>query len=270
VRILIFILFIFSSIVYSQQTSDTLQQLRKHFETFQYSDVIKLSNKILQSREEYTLSEQIDILRMKAISHYSLTDDDAARKSFIEIVKLDSTYQMDVSRTSPKIITFYNETRRNYLDQYQGNQPQILVRVDTIYVPIESTIYVQNDIVTNSFYRSIILPGWGHLYSGNKTKGTLLSLVSSVAAIASAYFIIDTNNKERDYLNERGRISIERRYQDYNNSYRMRNISIASYLIVWLYSQFDLFFFNPIPNSNLIISPNEINEDVSLKITFQL
>ncbi len=50
--------------------------------------------------------------------------------------------------------------------------------------------------------------------------------------------------KEKDYLIEIDPSLIQIKYDSYNKSYKIRNVLIISYLVIWIYSQLDLFFFN--------------------------
>ena len=52
-------------------------------------------------------------------------------------------------------------------------------------------------------------------------------------------------------MNESNKLLIQQKYDDYNKSYKIRNVLIISYAVVWLYSQIDLLFFsNGEQNSN--------------------
>ena len=101
--------------------------------------------------------------------------------------------------------------------------------------------------------RSLILPGWGHFYSSDDTKGYILSSLSAVTLGVMIYSIFDTQTKENEYLAETTPLLIQEKYGQYNSSYKTRNILIASYALLWMYSQIDLLYFSA-NNSSLRIS----------------
>ncbi|MEK6553091.1 MAG: hypothetical protein AABZ54_06545, partial [Bacteroidota bacterium] len=43
---------------------------------------------------------------------------------------------------------------------------------------------------------------------------------------------------------ESNKLLIQQKYDDYNKSYKIRNVLIISYAVIWLYSQIDLLFFS--------------------------
>jgi TM2 domain-containing membrane protein YozV len=92
--------------------------------------------------------------------------------------------------------------------------------------------------------RSLIFPGWGQLYNNNKLKGWILTSLGAITISSAVYFIIDSNNKQKKYLNDVNLSTIQNNYNEYNTSYKLKNISIISFIAVWVYSQIDILFFS--------------------------
>jgi hypothetical protein len=188
--------------------------------------------------------ELIEIYRMKGISHYALLDDSEARLSFIEILRIDSSYTLDPSSTSPKIITFFNEVKAEYLASIKGKEKHIVVtKYDTVYVTeiVRDSLAEYN--LKNAIVRSVFFPGTGHLYLKSDIKSWVLTLLSAATMGTGIYYIIDTNRKEKIYLEERDPNEVAEKYNDYNFSFRMRNLAFISFAALWIYSQLDLLFF---------------------------
>jgi len=97
----------------------------------------------------------------------------------------------------------------------------------------------------------------GHLYNGTTTKGWILTSLSALSLTSIVYFVIDSNKKEKEYLQEHNRNLIEDKYDSYNFSNRMKNVSFGTFAAVWLYTQFDLLFFT---------GNDETSEDVNLPL----
>jgi TM2 domain-containing membrane protein YozV len=221
---------------------DSLLLMQKKFEQFKYGDVISIANKLLLRKTPFIKKEILEIYKMKGISHYSLSEDDAAKKSFIEILRADSSYTLDSTKVSPKIISFFRQVKNDYIQQQKEIESRTVVRIDTIYVPKIEYDYEHEAKLKGAVARSLIIPGLGQLYRGEYVKGVILTVLSSASIISSLYYIIDSNKKEKAYLVETNSDLIESKYSEYNSSYKKRNISLISFGILWLYSQIDILF----------------------------
>ena len=240
--------------------ADSLALMETKFDHFQYGDVISMANKLLLGITPFSKEDLLDIYTKKGISHYSLSEDDAARKSFIEILRIDSSYSLDSSKVSPKIITFFKQVKNDYLKQEAEIESRTVVRFDTVYVPKVAYDYEHESRLKNALVRSIIIPGLGQMYKEEYFKGVVLTVLSSVSLISSIYYIADTNTKEKAYLVETNSNLIESKYNEYNSAYKKRNISVISFGILWLYSQIDLLFLSDdTKEGNDIIQNSSLN-----------
>lgn len=245
----------------SVEVQDSLSLLQKKFDLFKYGDVITIANKLLLKKAPFTKKEIIDIYKMKGISHYSLSEDDAAKKSLIEILRIDTSFSLDSTKISPKIIAFFKQVQNDYIQQQKDIEARTVVRIDTVYVPKVEYDFEHESRLKGAIARSLIIPGLGQLYNQDNFKGIVLTLFSSTALISSIYYIIDSNKKEKAYLVETNKNLIESKYSDYNSSYKKRNISLISFGILWIYSQVDLLFLSHDENKN-----NTILKSSSIKV----
>ena len=240
---IIFIL-LFCLQAFPQETSDSLSTIKKSFDNFEYSKVITIANNLLKERKELTKNQIIDIYRMKGISSFSLLQQDSAKDSFLEILKIDSSYTMDSAKTSPKIISFFNKIKMKFKQTMSEMEKQHLsAKPDTVFIKKLVPDLKREQNLKSALLRSIALPGLGHLYLGRKTKGWILSGLGGASLASMIYFIIDSNKKETAYLNTTNAAAFNSRYNNYNTSYHLRNYSIVAFAAVWLYSQIDLLFF---------------------------
>lgn len=264
IKIIAVIVLLFCSIVPAQQLS--LDEIRNNYRSFNYSKVIELSQPLLSSN---TLAKEeiIELQTMNAVSYYSLNDESSARKSFIEILKLDSNYSLDPAFISPKIITLFENTKKDFNQIYIEKQENInddKRNEDNTGKPI------QNHSANNSYLlQSIILPGWGHLSRGKNTKGVIIGAASLAALGSMIYYAVDASDKEKQYLNETVPVLIQQKYNSYNSSYKTRNTLIAAYAAIWLFTQLDLLVFDTDYNStDFNISP-QINQQNNLSLSLQ-
>ena len=242
---LLILIWLFSIIVlFPQDKKEAIQDLTYKFRNFEYQQVIGNADTLLEEKERFSNPELIEIYTMKGISHYALLDDSKARLSFIEILKIDTSYTLDPSNTSPKIISFFSEVKNEYLASIEGKEEQIFItKYDTVFIPVTHRDTISENNFKQAIIRSVFIPGTGHLYLQSNFKSWLLTFLSAASVGTGIYFIIDSNKRERIYLQETNPNEVTERYNDYNFSYRMRNLAFISFAALWIYSQLDLLFF---------------------------
>jgi len=263
---------IFSSQAFAQQNGDSLNVLRNQFEAFRYGEVVKTGEKMLVHKKLFNKEQLVEIYRLIGVSEFSLMNDTAAKNNFMQILKINSLYSLDSVKTSPKIIAFFNQIKEEYNKQFIKEGKNKIIKTDTVY--ITKKVPIETNVVDIKPYiiRSLIFPGWGQLYyNKNDAKGWVLTSLGAVSLVSSVYFIIDSNKKQKTYLNDVNPLTIQSDYNKYNTSYKMKNISIISFVAVWLYSQIDVLFISNFHNNRPIVQlkTSSINElQLSFNITF--
>ena len=252
-------LIILTSHSYAQQGSDSLTVLRNEFEAFRYGRVIENAKTMLLHKNNYDNDQLMEIYRLKGVSEFSLLNDTAAKKSFIQILRIDSSYALDSAKTSPKIISFFNQIKNEYIREKVYSK--LLERnPNTEHINSSQTLESGSDIKP-AIIRSLIFPGWGQIYNNGKSlKGWILTSLGAAALGSTIYFIIDSNNKQKKYLNDVNLSTIQNYYNQYNTSYKLKNISIISFVAVWVYSQIDALFISKSGSRPLVqLKTNSIN-----------
>lgn len=247
----LFILFIFTHIVYSQQEPGLYSKLKNSFVAFEYEKTIALANEMLLSKDSLADDILVEVLRMQAIAYFSLDDLTNAEISFTKVLEIRPNFTLNESETSPKIISFYDKIKLDYLSE-QMNHNSIDNKKDQDQVhEMQQTLAKYKA----GMLRSLVLPGWGHYYVDQSDKALLLNIASLLTLAPGVYYAIQTEKYERDYLNESYEKKIESSYRKYNNAYKNRNYFLAAYSIVWLYAQYDYFFSDHMgPNSNFFVT----------------
>ena len=244
--------------------------MKKKFDLFKYGDVISIANRLLIKKAPLSRANIIEIYKLKGISHYSLSEDDAAKKSFIEILRIDTSYALDSTKVSPKIISFYQQVKENYRQQQKEIEARTVVRIDTVYVPKIEYDVMHERRLKNAIARSLIVPGLGHLYLKTNFKSVFLTILGSASLISSFYFLIKTEKDEKDYIVETNPNLIETKYDQYNRSFMKRNISLITLGVVWVYSQLDLLFFSDDEHGKIILQNTSLNFNHIRGLTFSL
>jgi TM2 domain-containing membrane protein YozV len=235
---------LFSIYIFPQQVRDSITVLKNELETFQYSRVVENADSLIGHTAGLAGRSLIEIYALKAIAQYSLINEKGAKESFVNILKIDSTFTLDPASTSPKIIAYFNEVKKDYLKSIVKEKTNVKVVVDTVYVPKVINDESSSLKLKQALVRSMLWPGFGHFYLNQNLKGTILTSLTAVTLFSTIYFVIKSNKKQRNYLNTSDNSLIQSNYDAYNTSYKMKNASIIALAVVWLYSQLDILFFS--------------------------
>ena len=252
----------------------TINDIKESLETFNYESVVDLSNQLLTSYDSLSEVDLINILTMKAVAHYSLGQESGARMTFLEILKINKDYILNPVEISPKIISFFDQVKFEYESLLVEESEIEEIPSDTLNLSEPVILQVEKNVIINAVSRSMLLPGLGQLYLESNTGGWLLSSISALTLGSMVYYIFDADYKEKNYLKQNDPILIERKYDKYNTSYKIRNALIISYAALWIYSQLDILFFSEDQISNKIntilladiFNSDEIRIEVALKI----
>jgi len=258
------------------QTQNAIDSLTAKYNSFDYSGAVDAANNLLTEKQNFSGEELIKIYVIKGIAHYSLGQLESAKISFTQILAVDENYNLDPVNISPKIVDFYNNIKDNYSPTVIPVEPvEVTARVDTVIKT--DTVFVKPNYapISGSIVKSIVLPGWGHLSTGDKTKGWLLTSASIAALGSMVYFIFDTDSKRDSYLNEIDRSLIEASYDKFDTSYKIRNTLIITYAAIWLYSQLDLLIFSgdslmPNVKPGRSFSLQDVPSELKIDFTFPL
>ncbi len=151
---------------------------------------------------------------------------------------LDPTLELDPLFFSPKMQKMFNELKAKSQanpilpDTSSGDAPQIR------YLPLP-------DPRISAAWRSLILPGWGQFYKGQKRRGTVISTVTGILAAATLTAHILRQRAEQQYLNARTLSDIRSRYETFNRYHRWRNNLAVATGVTWLIGFLDALFYPP-------------------------
>ena len=264
----------FMQLLFAQQNSGPISVLKSKFESFDYNEAISYADSLLTHKSIFSSEEQVQIYLVKGVSQFSLLNYNGAENSFNNILKINPNYILDSASVSPKIISFFNNLKSDFEKKLAIKNESVSIKTDTVYLPkIINKVEPTNDL-KQAILRSVIFPGLGHFYLNENTKGWILTSLSAITLASSIYFIIDSNKKEKNYLNETNPGLIQQKYNSYNSSYKIKNVSIISFVAVWLYSQIDILFFPHHFYSNdktISLTPSLFSQFASnLQLNFQL
>ena len=241
-----FVLFFGFCISASAQIPDSLiKKVKFLYQDFEFEAAIKQAQEALTLSESHDDPEARNLLSLIGISYYNLWKEDSSKIYFDRIFELDSNYKLDSSTVSPKIVSFYNDQRNLFLLNKRIND-QVAGQSREAAIPLREVQKIQNPLARTSdkegILRSILFPGFGQIQQNSNTKGWTFFTLGLLSLGSSIYFIIDSNNKEKQYHNEIDQTAINQTYSKYNSSYQLKNASISIYLGTWLVNLYDIFY----------------------------
>lgn len=262
--------------IFPQEYTSAIEILEQKFQSFEYEEVIRISGEILADRRTMNDAEVIEIYRLRASSFYSLQQEEAAASSFEEILRFNSNYELDPVSNSPKIMEFFSNIKKKFLlsiKQETGTEIKVPeIKKEESINSNKASLPLSRDY-RGAVTRSIILPGWGHLYEKSRLKGVAFGTAGLAGLGAMIYFIPECNKKEKEYLLETDRSVIASKYDEYNKVYKLRNASIAAFAVIWLYTQIDLLFISdgkPSSEGHIRMPEAETGTNGNLKISYRL
>lgn len=261
---LIYILFIIS-LATAQEIS--IESLTQKYISFEYKDVIELADIMIDSGN-YNSDQLIKILELKGMAHYSLGEETISKTVFENLLRLNSNHTMDQTRISPKIVNFFNEIKVAFINDLEQERPIL----DSLRLVKQELITAQNNYKV-SVVKNLLVPGWGHFAMDNSTGGIIYSTLGIGSSVGAIYYIIKTNNAKNAYLNETDKLLIDSKYDDYNSSYKVRNLFIVAAALVWAASQVDLLFFTEISSQSYQAASTSgiaFPQEVSIGFSFPL
>lgn len=228
----------------AQHSSKKLAEIEQRFRAQEYDTVLQLSDSLLKSGSALEEDNLIRTHEIRAIVYYTRDELQNSLFSFLSILEMNSSHELDPVRTSPKIRSYFEEVRRDFLAKQrlaEQNRSRRQEQIDSLQSAIEDRSFAR---VRGSMVRSILLPGWGHLHSGQRNKGWMLTALSLGSIGLGTWLSIETASRENDYLNETNPLLIQPKYNSFNDAYQMRNGIYLTFAALWIYSQIDLFYFS--------------------------
>lgn len=178
-----------------------------------------------------------------------------ARRQFEAALSIDPALTLDPVLVSPKTVEFFDEVRATMAtDGAAGAAPELR------YVLVE-------DRRTGAAFRSLLLPGWGQLYKGDRAKAVAFGLAAGAVTAATAVADLRRAAAREDYLATRGsEAEIAEAYDVYDRRYRLSSTLVRGAAVVWGAAMLDaLLTGGPEPVQRLSVTPAE--EGAGLRLT---
>jgi len=207
------------------------------FDAADFDEAIHHGKKLLE-KGDITGIQREEVYRTLGISYFHQTALDSSRYYFLRLLSLKQNAALDPIKTSPKIIQYFEEIRREYLEIRQLETPE----KQSEPPPAKPTPEKIDDIRPSAGLSSLILPGYGQWKKGHKVR-SVVSAVGFVALLGSSAAAWSNERDSRDaYLNARTFPAINELYDEYNSNQKRRKSLLLATGIFWGISVIDAFW----------------------------
>ena len=145
-------------------------------------------------------------------------------------VKLDPLFfSPDLQQTFERL---KNSTAQRQLQRPDATEPQIR------YMALR-------DPRIDAAWRSLVLPGWGQIYKGQRKRGYTFAAITGGLAVATATFFILEKRAENDYIEEVDPSLVPTKYDTYNRFFVARRSLLLATGLAWTLNFLDALFTSP-------------------------
>lgn len=231
--IVIFLCLMFSCALHAQESPPPLTEVQRAYEALRFDAAENLGRLALQHSEEYSASELVQLHLIMGYLGYLRKQPETARANFESALSLQPDLTLDSLLVSPKIVRMFEQVKNEYRVGLASQRPAVK------YVMVE-------DQRLHALRRSLLLPGWGQRYLRKNTRGAIYTTGFIIATGFGLAFHVAQNQAHRSYLAATTPNQIERRYDIYNQRYRIRNAAVVIAGGVWVANVIDVMLAPPL------------------------
>ena len=216
-----------------------LAEVQIAYEAFDFDRVEVLADSAIAQRGVYSSETLSEVFKTLGLAQYARSDSSAARTAFESALSFNPNLTLDPALSSPVIMAFFNGIKETFVQQPEATNPNTSIR----YLPLV-------DPRPAAAMRSMILPGWGQFYKGERSKGLVLIGLWSGLAASTVVAHFRRASTQDAYLAEQDRTLIQDRFDTFNTWHKIRNNLFLAVVGVWAYSYLDALIFRKQPTSN--------------------
>ena len=246
--------------VWSQVTNASrLNALWEAYQELDYEKAQQLAQAALTAFEKPEDLAQVHVVL--GLIAFSQNDRVVATRQFTDALVLDPAVELDALLVSPITRDFFEDIRTGLAQAS---------RDDTLQPEAPPRYVLVRDRRAEAALRSMVLPGWGQLYKGQRTKGRLLLGLWSVAVAGTLTSHILRQQSRTTYI-DAGPAEVEERYDTFNQWHKTRNALVLGTAAVWVYSYLDaLVAGGQSPDRrNLLVTPTFSDQQMHVFVRVQ-
>jgi hypothetical protein len=215
------IIIIIAPLSYAQTgATDRAVEIKRALQQAEFQIAADLADSAIAHFREYTPSQLADIHALRALIFFEQGSSARGEEHLMLALQLDPGLQLDPIFFSPQIREHLEALRPQIVTPGNTNAPAVRY----IVVP---------DLRLEAAWRSLLLPGWGQRFKGQKTKGRLFTISAAALAGATLASHILRERAETKYLETVEEADIKSRYDTLNRYHLLRNNLAMALGVVW-------------------------------------
>lgn len=142
----------------------SVEEIRSAYRRLDYQRSRTLAHRALSRFHDYTREELLEVHRVLALVEISQNNRAEARRQFEAALSLDPEMQLDPAFVSPQILSFFDRVKRQWWTRRTAG------RLDSSSVQYRTV----PDRRVEAALRSIVLPGWGQHWRGERAEAWMI------------------------------------------------------------------------------------------------
>lgn len=232
----------------AQDRAAVVAEIREAYQALDYGGAETKARRALATYTDFTVDQLVEIHTLLGLVTFTLNKPEEARRQFEAALSLRENLELDPLFTSPKILAFFEQVKTEWQARNAGTPPPGSIQ----YIQIE-------DRRAGAAMRSLLLPGWGQHYKGERRKGWILMGLWGLTASGTVMAHLLRRQAEDRYLKTTDPALFDRRFDTLNTWHKVRNNLALATLGVWAYSYVDALLFRapftPAQRRNLVVLP---------------
>ncbi len=161
--------------------------------------------------------EEINFREILAYAYVALERNDFARKEYSKILLLYPHWRPDPQKTPPKVREVFEEALREH--EVHAAKP-------------DAEVLPQEKLRFNASWRSLVLPGWGQYYKGQRVRGAVVTSLQILSLATLVILQAEVNRRHNIYEAREGNEGMTA-YDEYTRVWRARNV--VGYVAIGIY-----------------------------------
>ncbi|MFQ5568663.1 MAG: hypothetical protein ACE5G0_03250 [Rhodothermales bacterium] len=205
-----------------------VEDIWRAYQQLDYTAAADSAQAALEAFERYTPQELADVHTILGLLAFSQNPSET-RYQFTQALNLNPRLALDSLMVSPKILTFFEQVKSELAQ----------ARPDENTTPSAVRYVIVEDRRVEAALRSMVLPGWGQLHKGERTKGRILLGVWGAAAGGLVTTHLLRRQAENRYRAADTPADALARYGPFDRWHKARNAFLLGAAGVWIYSYVD-------------------------------
>lgn len=207
----------------SQDKSAIVESIWQAYNQLDYDQATSKAQAALKNYQGLTPEQITELHEVLAFIYFSEDKLSLSRQHFESAISLTPSLELDSLYVSPIIINFFNQLKHERdLKQSESENATSTVRYLVIRDPRPPAVI-----------RSLVLPGWGQLYKGEKSKGIVFSGLWGLGVIGSVVAHFGREGAHNRYLSATGQSEFDSRYDTFKTWHKARNSLLLFSAGVW-------------------------------------